>query len=155
MDPRNTIVSKSRSRTAVSRPSAVEDSARLGPCTKTIDLRGRTAVPGLIDNHNHIVLLGIRPAHDTRLETSASIADVQAALRARAKDGARRPVHHRHGRLEPAQFVEKRLPTLAELDAAAPDHPVLVFQAFTGPAATNTRGRRSLAGKASRSAMRA
>src|SRR4030095_16792828 len=31
--------------------------------------------------------------------------------------------------------------TLAELDAATSDHPVLVFQAFTGPAATNTRGR--------------
>src|SRR5882672_3868903 len=53
-------------------------SARLSPCTKTIDLRGRTVVPGLIDNHNHIVLLGLRPGHDTRLETAASIADVQA-----------------------------------------------------------------------------
>src|SRR5687768_13859850 len=60
-------------------------SGRLSPCTRVIDLRGRTAVPGLIDNHNHIVLLGIRPGHDTRLETAASIADVQAALAARAK----------------------------------------------------------------------
>jgi predicted amidohydrolase YtcJ len=36
--------------------------------------------------------------------------------------------------------VEKRLPTLAELDAAAPNHPVIVYQGFTGPAATNTKG---------------
>ena len=34
---------------------------RLSPCTKTIDLRGRAAVPGLVDNHNHILLLGLRP----------------------------------------------------------------------------------------------
>jgi predicted amidohydrolase YtcJ len=40
------------------------------------------------------------------------------------------------------QFTEKRLPTLAELDAAAPNHPVIVYQAFTGPAATNTLGRK-------------
>ena len=41
---------------------------RLGTsrCTRMIDLEGRTAVPGLIDNHNHIVLLGLRPGHDTR-----------------------------------------------------------------------------------------
>src|ERR1700752_3281678 len=57
---------------------------KLNPCTKTIDLKGRTAVPGLIDNHNHIVLLGMRPGYDIRLETAASIADVQAAIKARA-----------------------------------------------------------------------
>ena len=41
----------------------------------------------------------------------------------------------------PAQFAENRLPTLAELDAAAPNNPVLVFNSFTGPATTNTLGR--------------
>src|SRR6478609_4580308 len=41
---------------------------RTSPCTKTINLRGRTVVPGLIDNHNHIVLLGMRPGYDIRLE---------------------------------------------------------------------------------------
>ena len=121
---------------------------KLGPCTKTINLRGRTAVPGLIDNHNHIVLLGIRPGYDTRLETAASIEDVQACHRARG----RRSVPPGKfitamGGWNPAQFAEKRLPTLAELDAAAPDHPVLVFQAFTGPAATNSLGKAFFAGK--------
>src|SRR5687768_16204755 len=45
---------------------------RLGAtrCTQTIDVRGRTVVPGLIDNHNHIVLLGLRPGHDTRIESA-------------------------------------------------------------------------------------
>ncbi len=56
-----------------------------GPCMRVIDLGGRTAVPGLVDNHNHFLLLGLRPGHDTRLETATSIADVQAAIRARTK----------------------------------------------------------------------
>src|SRR5437667_5234217 len=120
---------------------------RLSPCTKTIDLKGRTAVPGLIDNHNHIVLLGLRPGYDTRLETAASIADVQAAIKARAKNVPAGGFITAMGGWNPAQFAEKRLPTLAELDAAAPDHPVIVYQAFTGPAATNTRGKAFFAGK--------
>src|SRR5690242_12819141 len=49
-------------------------------CMRVIDLGGRTAVPGLVDNHNHFLLLGLRPGHDTRLETATSIADVQAAI---------------------------------------------------------------------------
>jgi predicted amidohydrolase YtcJ len=117
------------------------------PCTKTINLHGRTAVPGLIDNHNHIVLLGIRPGYDTRLETAASIQDVQAAITARAKSVPAGKFITAMGGWNPVQFSEKRLPTLAELDAAAPNHPVLVFLSFTGPAATNTLGKAFFAGK--------
>jgi predicted amidohydrolase YtcJ len=51
------------------------------------------------------------------------------------------------GGWNPAQFAEKRLPTLAELDQAAPDHPVLLYQSFTGPSSTNTRGRAFFTGK--------
>lgn len=120
---------------------------KLSPCTKVINLRGRTAVPGLIDNHNHIVLLGIRPGYDTRLETAGSIADVQALLRERAKAVPAGGFITAMGGWNSAQFAEKRLPTLAELDAASSDHPVLVFQAFTGPAATNSMGKAFLTGK--------
>jgi predicted amidohydrolase YtcJ len=114
---------------------------RLSPCAREINLRGRTVVPGLIDNHNHIVLLGIRPGYHTPLEGAASIAEVQAAIKARAKGVPPGGFITSMGGWNPAQFAEKRLPTLAELDAATSDHPVLVFQAFTGPAATNTRGK--------------
>ena len=41
---------------------------------RIIDLRGRTVVPGIIDNHNHIVLMGNRPGYHTPLENAASIA---------------------------------------------------------------------------------
>ena len=114
---------------------------RLSPCTREINLRGRTVVPGLIDNHNHIVLLGIRPGYHTPLESATSIAEVQATLKARAKSVPAGGFITSMGGWNPAQFAEKRLPTLAELDAATSEHPVLVFQGFTGPAATNTRGR--------------
>ncbi|MGA2880183.1 MAG: amidohydrolase family protein [Bryobacteraceae bacterium] len=120
---------------------------KLSPCTKTINLHGRTAVPGLIDNHNHIVLLGIRPGYDTRLETAASIQDIQAAIAVRAKSVPAGKFITAMGGWNPAQFAEKRLPTLAELDAASSDHPVLLFLSFTGPAATNSLGKAFFAGK--------
>jgi predicted amidohydrolase YtcJ len=121
--------------------------AKLDPCTRSIDLRGRTAVPGLIDNHNHIVLLGLRPGYDTRLETAGSIADLQALIRSRAKNVPKGQFITAMGGWNPAQFAEKRLPTSAELDAAAPDHPVIVYQAFTGPAAVNSQAKAFFAAK--------
>jgi predicted amidohydrolase YtcJ len=112
-----------------------------GPCMRMIDLRGHTAIPGLVDNHNHFLLLGLRPGRDTRLETAASIADVQAAIKARTKTVPAGAFITAMGGWTPAQFAEHRLPTLAELDAAAPNNPVLVFDAFLGPAATNSLGK--------------
>ncbi len=146
MDARNTVASEVTIQDG--RIVAVgKAAARLSPCTREINLRGGTAVPGLVDNHNHIVLLGIRPGHDTRLETAASIADVQSMLKARARGVPAGEFITAMGGWNPAQFAEKRLPTLAELDAATTDHPVLVFLSFTGPAATNTRGKAFFASK--------
>ena len=147
MDRQNTVVSEviiqNGRFTAVGR----NGDTRTSPCTRTINLRGRTVTPGLIDNHNHIVLLGIRPGHDTRLETAASIKDVQAAIAARAKSVPAGEFITAMGGWNQAQFAEKRLPTSAELDAAAPNHPVIVYQAFTGPAAVNTRAKTFFASK--------
>src|SRR2546427_4737396 len=55
------------------------------PGTRLIDLKGRTAVPGIIDNHNHIVLMGNRPGYHTPLENAYSIREVQEIVAARAK----------------------------------------------------------------------
>jgi len=136
MDKKNSIVS------SVTIQNGVFDSvAKTAPCTKTIDLRGRTAIPGIVDNHNHIVALGLRPGHDTRLDTAASIADVQEMISARAKGVPAGEFITAMGGWNPAQFAEKRLPALAELDKAAPNHPVLMYLGFTGPAATNSKGK--------------
>ncbi len=140
MDSRNTTVREVTIQNGVF-TAVGPGSGRLSPCTKTIDLKGRTAVPGLVDNHNHILLLGLRPGYDTRLETAASIADVQSIIRARAKTVPADGFITAMGGWNVAQFTEKRMPTLDELDAADSAHPVIVYQSFTGPAAVNSKAR--------------
>jgi predicted amidohydrolase YtcJ len=114
-----------------------------GPCV--IDLKGKTVVPGLIDNHNHFILLAERPGYDTRLENAASVADMQAALAARAKGVPAGQWITAMGGWGPLQLAEKRMPTQTELDKADTAHPLLVYTSFTGPAAANTAGRDYLA----------
>ena len=139
MDKKNSIVSEVTIQDG--RFAAVGKTAnlKLNPCTKTIDLRGRAAVPGLIDNHNHIVLLGMRPGYDIRLETAASIADVQTAIKTRAKDVPAGAFITTLGDWNIKQFKEHRLPTLEELDAALPRHPYLMNGG--GGTVTNSLGK--------------
>jgi predicted amidohydrolase YtcJ len=106
-----------------------------------VNLRGRTVVPGIIDNHNHIVLMGNRPGHHTPLENERSIADVQAALARRAAEIPAGAWVTTIGGFHSNQFTEARLPTLAELDEAAPGNPVYLSIAFAGPTVTNTLGK--------------
>ena len=110
-------------------------------CRQFVNLEGRTALPGLVDNHNHIVLLALRPGWHTPLETAASIADIDATYRQRIAGAPAGAFITTIGGFNPVQFAEKRLPTLAELDAIAPANPVYLQVSFTGPAATNTLGR--------------
>jgi predicted amidohydrolase YtcJ len=138
LDKQNTIVSdvviQDGKFTAVGKTG----DSRTSACTRTVNLRGRTVVPGLIDNHNHIVLLGMRPGYDVRLETAPSIAEIQAMLRARAKTVPAGSFITTLGDFNPKQIIEKRLPTLAELDVALPDHPYLLNG---GGTVTNSRGK--------------
>lgn len=116
-----------------------------GPRTRVINLKGATVVPGIIDNHNHIVLMGNRPGHHTPLENAYSIADVQAIYAARAADipdGAWITTiggFHINHLIPPPE--EPRLPTLAELDEAIPDNPAYISQSFAGPSTTNSLGK--------------
>ncbi|KAK0652680.1 hypothetical protein B0T16DRAFT_323126, partial [Cercophora newfieldiana] len=116
---------------------------QFGPPTAvhSIDLDGRMAIPGLIDCHNHVVLLGNRPGYHTPLERAYSIADVQATLKQHATTVPKGAFITTIGGFSPNQFKELRLPTLAELDAAAPDHPVFLSTSFSGPATTNSLGK--------------
>jgi predicted amidohydrolase YtcJ len=110
-------------------------------CAPMIDLRQRRVVPGLIDNHSHIVSLGLRPGYDTRLETAFTISAIQEALRQRARTVPAGGFITAIGGWHTNQVAEKRLPTGAELDAAVPTHPTLVALAFAGPASVNRLGR--------------
>lgn len=114
-------------------------------CTQVINLHGRTVVPGLIDNHNHIILLGLRPGNDVRLDKARSIAKAQELLAAKAATVPAGEWVVSLGGLHRNQFVPPpataRFPNLAELDAALPNHPTLLFESFSGPAQTNSLGR--------------
>src|SRR5688572_7705853 len=134
MDSRNSIVREATIQDGRFAYVGEIGKAVLSPCTQVINLGGRTVVPGLIDNHNHIVALGLRPGHDTRLENAFSIAAVQAVIRARAKALPAGAFITSLGGWNPRQLAEKRPPTLAELDAAAPSHPVLIYPSGGSPA---------------------
>ncbi len=133
---------KPPSRTAGSSPSA-RRADRVSPCTRD-DQPARTArrCPASSTTTTTSCCSASVRATTRRLESAATIADVQAALRARAQDRARRRVHHRRWaagtRRSSPRSGCRRWPSSTR---RLPNHPVLVFQAFTGPAATNTRGR--------------
>lgn len=114
---------------------------KAGRGVRVINLGGRTVVPGLVEPHIHIVSLGNRPGYHTILENTTSIREVQEALAARRKDAPAGAWITSMGGWHPNQWVEHRHPTLAELDAAVPDHPVLLYERFTGPAVTNSLGK--------------
>jgi predicted amidohydrolase YtcJ len=110
-------------------------------CKQVINLNGRLAIPGLVDNHNHIVLLGLRPGYHTPLETAAKFADIAATYAERIQGAPTGAFITTIGGFNPVQFAEKRLPNLAELDAIAPNNPVYLQVSFFGPSSTNTLGK--------------
>ena len=114
-------------------------------CTEVINLRGRTVVPGLIDNHNHIILLGLRPGNDVRLDKANSIQDALDLLAEKAAEVEPGEWVVSLGGFNINQFTDPpeapRYPTIDELDNALPNNPVLLFQGFSGPSQTNSQGR--------------
>jgi predicted amidohydrolase YtcJ len=104
---------------------AVGKAHELTPCAETINLKGRVVIPGLVDSHAHFTRAGTNPGYETRwIETTFSIAEVQKAVAERAKTVPRGSFITCAGGWNANQLAEARLPTKAELDAAAPRHAV-------------------------------
>ena len=140
MDARNTVARTVSMRNG--RFVTVGDAAPArGPNTRVIDLKGRTAVPGLIEGHVHIVSLANRPGYHTPLENTTSIREIQETLAARRKDVPAGQWITSMGGWHPNQWAEHRHPTRQELDSAVPDRPVLLYERFTGPCVTNSLGK--------------
>src|SRR5262245_49756177 len=106
--------------------------------TRAVDLRGKTVIPGIIDAHNHIVLVGNRPGWHTPMEHVFTIPDAIAGLKSRAAAVPRGEFVTIVGPISAMQFTERRLPTLMELDAI--DRPVYI-QAAQGGTRTNSQGK--------------
>lgn len=142
MDDKNRVVSTVTIRNGKF-TSVGRDEGSFAPqgCREVINLEGRTATPGLVDNHNHIVLLGLRPGYHTPLESVTSFDDLRAVYRNRVRSAPPGAFITTIGGFNPVQFAEKRLPTLTELDAIAPGNPVYLQVSFTGPSVTNSAGK--------------
>lgn len=110
-----------------------EDAAILalaGPQTRRIDLQRRRVLPGLIDNHTHVVRGGLNFNMELRWDGVTSLADAMAMLRAQVAITPPPQWVRVIGGFTEHQFAEKRLPTLDEINAAAPDTPVFLLHLY-------------------------
>jgi predicted amidohydrolase YtcJ len=100
--------------------------ALAGPKTRLLDAGGRTIVPGLTDSHIHAIRAALSFATEVSWIDAASIGEATARLRERARTAPPGSWLVVAGGWAEQQFAEKRRPTLREIEAAVPDHPVYV-----------------------------
>ncbi len=109
---------------------AVGDNAQIramaGAATRIIDAQGRTVTPGLNDGHIHMVRAGFWWKYEARLDETQSLAEILDIIKTRAQQTPRGTWILTLGGWHHSQIKERRMPTRAELDAVAPDHPVYV-----------------------------
>jgi len=110
--------------------TVAEVMAHRGPRTTVIDANGRTVIPGLNDSHLHLVRGGLSYNLELRWDGVPSLADAMKML----QDQARRTPPGQWVRVIGGwgefQFAERRMPTLAEINAVAPDVPVFVLHLY-------------------------
>ena len=97
-----------------------------GPRTQVIDLQGRTMIPGMIDSHIHAIRAGLTYSSEVNWVGVPSITEAMNRIRQAAatmKPGAWLIVG---GGWTTNQFKERRRPTQAELELAAPNNPIYV-----------------------------
>ena len=115
----------------VLRTGSNEDVMKLAQAdTKIIDLNGRRVIPGLNDSHLHLIRGGLNYNMELRWEGVPSLSDAMRLLKEQA-DNTPAPQWVRViGGWSEFQFAEKRLPTLDEINKAAPDTPVFVLHLY-------------------------
>src|SRR5438876_794535 len=111
---------------------ANSDIVRLaGANTRRIDLRGRSVIPGLIDNHMHLLRAGATWQWEVRWDGIGSRKEALEMLRARTKAVSRGEWVFNLGGWTIDQFSDDRRPfTRDELDEVAPDNPVLLQASY-------------------------
>jgi len=98
--------------------------------TVLVDLKGRTAIPGLNDSHLHLIRGGLNYNLELRWEGVPSVADALRMLKEQA-DRTPNPQWVRVvGGWTEFQFAERRIPTLEEINVAAPDTPVFILHLY-------------------------
>jgi predicted amidohydrolase YtcJ len=108
-----------------------------GGRVKVINLRGATVIPGIIDAHNHIVLVGNRPGRHIGMEHVFTIPEALDAYRAHAAalDAAGVAIGEfitTIGPISAIQFAENRLPNCVEMNSISTTRPVYIQAAQGG-----------------------
>ena len=98
--------------------------------TQIIDLQGHTAIPGLNDSHLHLIRGGLNYNLELRWEGVPSLADALRMLREQALHTPSPQWVRVVGGWSEFQFAERRMPTLDEINQAAPDTPVFVLHLY-------------------------
>jgi predicted amidohydrolase YtcJ len=101
-----------------------------GAETRIIDLNGKSVLPGLIDNHLHIIRGGLNFNMELRWDGVRSLADAMGMLKQQVAITPPPQWVRVVGGFTAHQFEEKRLPTLEELNAVAPDTPVFLLHLY-------------------------
>jgi len=111
---------------------ANRDVSRLaGPATRRIDLGGKAVIPGLIDNHMHLLRAGTTWRWEVRLDGVGSRAQALELLRARATSAAAGEWIYTLGGWALEQFADDPKPfTREELDRVAPRNPLLLQASY-------------------------
>lgn len=97
-----------------------------GDQTKTIDLKGRAVIPGLIDSHTHFLRAGFTWAREVRLDQARSVPEILGLIEKRAREVKPGAWILTYGGWHYSQLKEPRAPTRQELDRVAPNNPVLL-----------------------------
>ena len=104
--------------------------ALAGPATQVVDLGGRRAVPGLIDSHMHIIRGGLNYNMELRWDGVRSLGQAMEMLKRQVAVTPPPQWVRVVGGFTDQQFAEKRLPTLEEINAVAPDTPVFILHLY-------------------------
>jgi predicted amidohydrolase YtcJ len=104
--------------------------ALAGPATQVIDLAGRRAIPGLIDSHMHIIRGGLNYNMELRWDGVRSLGQAMEMLKRQVAVTPPPQWVRVVGGFTEHQFAEKRLPTLDEINAVAPDTPVFILHLY-------------------------
>jgi predicted amidohydrolase YtcJ len=98
--------------------------------TQRIDLKGRRVIPGLNDSHIHVIRGGLNYNMELRWDGVPSLADALTMLREQARRTPPPQWVRVIGGWTEFQFAEHRMPTLEEINQAAPDAPVFVLHLY-------------------------
>lgn len=107
-----------------------EVASLIGPGTRVIDGLGRRVIPGLNDSHVHLIRGGVNYLLELRWDGVPSLSVALQMLHQQAERTPPGQWVRVVGGWSGAQFSEGRLPTVSELNAAAPDTPVLVLHLY-------------------------